>query len=242
MKKSILLLFFLYSLQSFSQDIYREESEENTTDQFPMFIGIYPSISIPVGAFSDNMNRIGLGGGFEFLVNIKQTQFYAGFASNIANYGNETLEFIDTDGFTLDWKTNSSLWDNHLLVQYEPLMKQEFQLYVQGKIGINHFFTVTKLVDEETGGENEVLERFVDGKSTTFSYGGSIGALIPLDKEWHFMLDLRASYLRGTNASYYSKLNNFTIVGDTLDAFDLQESTTNMLRFEVGVLFYIWAG
>ena len=66
--------------------------------------------------------------------------------------------------------------------------------------------------------------------------------MIPLDKDWHFMLDIRASYLRGTNASYYSKLNNFTIVGDTLDAFDLKESTTNMLRLEVGVLFYIWAG
>lgn len=225
----------------YGQETYREDLEENTVDQFPMFIGIYPSVSAPIGAFNKNMNRAGFGGGIEFLVNIKQTQFYAGFASNIANYGNETLEFVDSDGFTLDWKTNSSLWDNHLLIQYEPLMKKEFQLYVQGKIGMNHFFTVTKLVDEETEGGNEVLERFVDGKSTAFSYGGAIGALIPLDEDWNFMLDIRASYLRGTNASYYSKLNNFTILGDTLDAFDLQESTTDMLRLEVGVLAYLWA-
>ena len=237
MKKKLLFLFLLYSIQILAQ----EDFKENTGDQFPIFIGLYPSISAPIGAFDDNMNRAGFGGGIEFLVNIKQTQFYAGFASNIANYGNETFEFIDSDGFTLDWKTNSSLWDNHLLVQYEPRMKPEFQLYVQGKIGLNHFFTVTRLVDEETDGENEVLERFVDGQSTTFSYGASIGTLIPLDKDWHFMLDIRASYLKGANASYYSKLNNFTILGDTLDAFDLQESTTNMLRLEVGVLAYLWA-
>lgn len=242
MKKHLLFLFLLFSIQVLGQETYREDVEENTTDQYPMFIGIYPSLSAPIGAFNDNMNRAGLGGGFEFLINIKQSEFYAGIASNIANYGNETLDFVDNEGFNLVWKTNSSLWDSHLLVQYEPLMQKEFQLYVQGKMGLNHFFTVTKLVDEETGGENEVLERYVDGKSTRFSYGASVGALIPLDKEWHFMLDIRASYLRGANASYYSKLNNFTILGDTLDAFDLQESTTNILRIEVGVLAYLWAG
>jgi len=247
MKKKLLLFALIFcALQAFTQEGWKEdyrddykEEKDNKLDQYPIFAGIHPSFSVPLLDFKENMNRIGLGGGIEFLVNLNNSPFVAGIASTISNYGHESLGFIDPDGFELAWKTNSSLWDMHFLLQVEPPFGRNFQPYIQGKIGFNHFFTITRLVDETTGGDDGTLERIVDDNSWGLSYGGAIGGLFPLDQNWRYMLNARVSYLKGRGVSYYAKQDSFTIVGDSLDAFDLVDSAVDLLRLEVGVLVYI---
>ena len=234
------LLLFANSLLIAQSDY--NDSDDSNIDRYPIFLGLHPTVSIPIGNFGDNTNRVGLGGGFEFLINLNQTPFYMGIASTFSNLGHEAYDFVDPNGFELVWKTNSSLLDGHFLIQYEPPFKANFQPYLMAKIGVNHFFTISRLIDEVTGDENDILERYVDDNSTGLSYGGAIGTLIPLDKNWRAMLNIRASYLKGANASYYSKLADFTVAGDSLDAFDLMESDIDMIRLEVGVLVYLRGG
>lgn len=245
-RKLILILLFFSSFYSFAQeewdDDYSEEykeKKENALDQYPIFAGVYPSFSLPILDFRENMNHVGLGGGVEFLVNLNNSPFLAGVASTISNYGHESLAFIDPEGFELAWKTNSSLWDMHFLLQIEPPFGRNFQPYIQGKVGFNHFFTITRLVDETSGGDDGTLERIVDDNSWGLSYGGAIGGLFPLDDNWRYMLNARATYLKGRGVSYYAKQDTFTIVGDSLDAFDLVESSVDILRLELGVLVYL---
>jgi len=244
MKKKLLLLILVFcALQAYTQEEweedYREEYEEKKLDQYPIFAGIHPSFSIPLLDFQENMSRVGLGGGVEFLVNLNNSPFAAGIASTISNFGHESLSFVDNEGFELAWKTNSSLWDMHFLLQIEPPLGRKFQPYVQGKIGFNHFFTITRLVDETSGGDDGTLERLVDDNSWGLSFGGAVGGLFPLDNDWRYMLNARVSYLKGRGVSYYAKRETFTIVGDTLDAFDLMESAVDLVRLEVGVLVYL---
>jgi len=202
-----------------------------------MFIGASFQTLLPISTFGEKMNQPGYGGQLEFLVNLNQTPFYAGFASSIANFGNEVYDFTDAEGFDLKWKTNSSLWSTHLLLHVEPKMNIPFQPYVSGQLGFNHFFTVSRLVDPEI--DDNPLERFVDDNSWGVSYGGSAGFLIPLDKKWLTMLNLKGTYLRGSRSSYYSKLADVNVMEDSIEAFELQESVVDMIGLHIGVLVFI---
>ncbi|MFK7980912.1 MAG: hypothetical protein AB8G86_13085, partial [Saprospiraceae bacterium] len=137
----------------------------------------------------------------------------------------------------LKWKTNSSLFSSHLLLHVEPIMNLPFQPYVRGQLGFNHFFTVSRLVDPEI--DDNPLERYVDDKSWGVSYGGAVGFLIPLDKDWKAMLDIKGTYLRGSRSSYYSKLSGVDVMEDSIEAFELEESVVDMMGISVGVLFFI---
>lgn len=220
-----------------AQDNNREDVQESV-DAYPIFAGIYPALTIPLADYKSNVTNVGLGGGIEFLVNLNQSPFYVGLASSISNYGNETLNFLD-NGVELAWKTNTSFWDAHFVVQFEPPFKSNFQPYIMGKFGFNHLFTITRLVDTTSSSDDGTLQRDVDDQSWGLSYGGAVGALIPLDKNWLFMLNPRISYLKGSNVSYYAKQENFSLNGDTLGAFALSESTIDLLRIEVGILVYL---
>ena len=238
MKKTLLFLFLISSTLLLAQEEAQDLVEENTTDSYPIFLGLYPTIAIPIADFKTNMDRFGYGGNIEFLININQSPFLLGLSSSIFNFGNKKLDFVDNEGFELAWKTNSSLWDGHLVVQFEPLIDRNFQPYIMGKIGFQHFFTITRLIDKEFAEDNP-LERYIDDNSWGLSYGGALGLLVPLDKSWRVMLNARAAYLKGSEASYYAKLDSFSIQGDTLNAFERKESAVEMMQLSIGVLAYL---
>ena len=238
MKKTLLFLLLLSSILLSAQEEEQDFAEENTSDRFPIFLGIYPTLSIPLADFKTNMDKLGYGGNLEFLINMNQSPFLVGLSSSIFNFGNEKLDFVDNEGFELVWKTNSSLWDGHLVVQFEPLIEKNFQPYIMGKLGFQHFFTITRLVDKEFQDDNP-LERYVDDNSWGWSYGGAVGLLVPLDKGWRIMLNARAAYQKGSEATYYAKLDNYSVQGDTLNAFERKESAVDMLQVSIGVLAYL---
>lgn len=240
--KTYLLPFLLFccSFTLIAQAEYLEESEETETTpiKYPMFIGATFQTLLPQRTFGEKMTQPGYGGQLEFLINLNQSPFYAGFASSISNFGNEVFDFTDAEGFDLKWKTNSSLWSSHLTLHFEPTMKFFLQPYVSGQIGFNHFFTASRLVDPEA--DDNPLERYVDDNSWGLSYGGSFGLLIPLDKNWLYLLDIKATYLKGSNSSYYTKRkDNYTVMEDSIEAFDLEESLIEMVGLSVGVLIFI---
>lgn len=214
-----------------------QEEEPLQQSYSPLFLGGYFQTFLPQGDFKDKMGRPGYGGHLHFMVKVRDSPAYLGISTGIYNFGREVLEFVDNEGYELEWKTNSSLWNTHLTTRFEPPMDFYIQPYMEVKAGFDHFFTTTRLVDPEA--EDETLERYVDNKDWNFSYGGSAGILIPLDKEWHFMLDISASYLRGTNARFFAKKDNFTIDEDTIDAFELRQSAINMIGLQIGVLAFI---
>lgn len=217
---------------------WQDDDEETTPLKYPMFFGLSFQTLRPIGTFGETMTQPGYGGQLEYLVNLNQSPLYAGFVSAFHNFGSEAYDFIDPQGFNLTWKTNSVLWSSHLILRFEPKMVFPVQPYLSGQFGFNHFFTATRLIDPEI--DDNPLERFVDDKSWSSSYGGSLGVLIPFDKEWRNMLDLRVTYLKGGRSSFYTKKQEtFTIVDDSLDAFDLESSTVATLGLQIGVLFFI---
>ena len=94
MKKSILFLFLCCSFSILAQDDvdYIDEATESTPIKYPMFGGLSFQTLLPISTFGEKMNQPGYGGQLEFLVNLNQTPFYAGFTSSIANFGNEVYD------------------------------------------------------------------------------------------------------------------------------------------------------
>jgi len=174
MKKFIFLFLLCIgcSFSTLAQEDVEWTEEETTPIKYPMFIGASFQTLIPQSTFGEKMTQLGYGGQLEYLINLNQSPFYAGFATAIANFGNEIYDFIDPQGFDLQWKTNSLLWSSHLLLRYEPKITFPVQPYLSGQLGFNHFFTATRLVDPEA--DDNPLERFVDDKSWGLSYGGSL--------------------------------------------------------------------
>lgn len=232
-----MLLFVGAFIPMFGQEEWDEE-EESEPIKYPCFIGLTLQTLLPRSTFDEKMNGIGYGGKLEFLVNLNQTPWYVGFSSSFNNFGREVLEFQDAEGFDLKWKTNSQLWSSHFKVRFEPPTNFVVQPYLNGQVGFNHFYTASKLVDPEVE-EDRILERYVDDKAWGLSYGGSIGLLIPLDKQWLYMLDLRCTYLRGSDSSFYTKIDNVTVTEDTIEAFQLEEAPIDMMGLQIGVLIFL---
>jgi len=106
MKKSILLLLLWGSaLSMFAQEMEDFEATETVPIKYPMFGGLSFQTLLPISTFGEKMSQPGYGGQLEFLVNLNQSPFYAGFATSIANFGNEVYDF--TDAFITSFRTEN---------------------------------------------------------------------------------------------------------------------------------------
>lgn len=225
----LLLFLFIYTI-SFGQ---RNYNYRNNQDQF--FSSADFRIGIPLGQFRDNIgaNAEGLGGYTMF--RLKEMPFLVGVEGSWLTYAREVLR----DG-PFDWRTNSHIITGHAVIQFDPNVDLPIKPYVNGMLGFKNLYTKTRLIDVNAQ-SNKVIDRESNLKDWAFSYGAATGFYLRLGEGLPIVIDLRVTYLRGSNARYLSRNEDIDIqtVDNPIEAFEVKSGDTHMLIPQIGVVLVL---
>lgn len=232
----IWICFVFIALGLNAQDI---DSEENISRI------IMPEVFIsrlqPTGVFADNHSSggIGLEGGVHFQLDVSHP-YTLGILGSYHYFDSKSIEFVEKiEGIDIDLSENITTQILTVLGTfryYPPILDSEVKIYTDLYFGPKIFFATYRLTDLDGG--DYISEFNVEKSDVSMSYGLGLGLQIPL---WRFIhLNVKASYLPGVSASYYHKID--PEVADPLyaiDAFELKNSSTNSLFFNIGVSFFL---
>ena len=195
------------------------------------------SYMIPSGAFGDHITSNKIGFELAFLRQIDyEKPFFWGVSAgyfNIGHYNAVTQEIVDFTVYEFNSTTNSNLWGFDGKIRYYPnLNLGPLELYLEALIGFKWLYTFTRktLVYDEDNSSNAFNEGQI-----ALSYGFNAGIQAKLAQDIY--LSFKGGFYPGLSVPYYAlKKNNITIY-TTLDAFELKRSTTDIMRFDLGVTY-----
>lgn len=148
---------------------------------------------------------------------------------------NAELPFV-VDGESEDWDvtTNSQLLSLDLLARYYlPLRVSTLEFFSEFNVGGNLFFTTTAFSPPDVDEMGDT-----DWENTDFAmrYGVGMGCNYPVSDKIY--IQARIGYTAGLSAEYFTlKKETVQIVDSTIESFELQKSTTDVLKWDIGVTF-----
>ncbi len=216
--------------------VFVQSDELSAQSKVNLFEGSL-SYMIPSGAFSDNgiSNKVGFELAFLRQIGYEKPFFWgvsAGFF-NIGHYNAVTHEIVDFSVYEFNSTTNSNMWIFDGKVRYYPnLNLGPVELYVEATIGFKWLYTFTRKTlayddDNSSGAFNE--------GQLALSYGFNTGLQTKLAQ--NIYLNFKGGFYPGLSVPYYALVNNNRAIYTTLDAFELRRSTTDILRFDLGVTY-----
>ena len=166
-----------------------------------------------------------------------ESPLFAGFElgySNLQSYGT-TLPFI-VDGVTEDWnvETKSQILYLELSTRYYfPFKIYTLDFFSEFGLGTNILFTTTAFTPPNS---EEASETDTDKSSITLRYGAGLGFHLPIYDMIY--IQGRVHYAGGLSTRYYGLKDRIDpIVDSTIEAFELQKSTTDILKWDIGLTF-----
>jgi len=81
--------------------------------------------------------------------------------------------------------------------------------------------------------DQEASDSSIEKGSLSLTYGASGGINFPVNGQLY--LNFRANYLPGLSTSYYVRNDSNTLSFSTIELFDLKKSTTDIIRWDLGV-------
>ncbi|NBC65288.1 MAG: outer membrane beta-barrel protein [Bacteroidetes bacterium] len=228
----ILILFFGFSLNSYSQEI-----------QSQLDFGV----GIPQGDFRQQSDHIGGGlnfmGGYRFA----NSPVMLGLEFGFMNFGTDTREEALSStipDLRVEVENSYNLAHGDILLRLIAPPSQ-IRPYVDGLFGFNYFFTETVIRDRDDFFDEEKLSD-TNFEDTALSYGFGAGLQIrvwqnrrevtrsPEDIEPSSVyINLRGRYMFGREAEYLQKGSISTDNGRV--TYDVTQSTTNLLHIKIGV-------
>lgn len=199
------------------------------------------SIGNPVGEFGDNIEDPGFGGRIWGGVGPANSPVLVGADFGFLVYGRErrTEPFSTTiPDVTVEVVTTNNIVNGHLFFRLQP-PGGSFRPYVDGLVGFKYLFTDTRIRNE--GFDDEDIARSTNFDDAALSYGPGAGVQARIwgagadraEGPYGVYIDLGARYLFGTQAQYL-KEGSIRREGTNV-TFDVAESETNLLLFQIGV-------
>jgi hypothetical protein len=140
-------------------------------------------------------------------------------------------EVLDFDLVNFDYQTTSNLLGfNGKMRFYPDLNLGKLELYVEAQLGYKWFFTSTS---KTLTNDQEASDSSIEKGSLSLTYGASGGINFPVNGQLY--LNFRANYLPGLSTSYYVRNDSNTLSFSTIELFDLKKSTTDIIRWDLGV-------
>lgn len=145
------------------------------------------------------------------------------------------IDFV-VDGVTETWDVTSTsqfLTLEFLGRYYLPLKIDQLEFFSEFNFGGNLFFTTTIFTPPNADDSSDT-----EWEKSDFSlkYGIGLGCNYPVTD--NIYVHGRFSYIAGLSTSFYNlKEENITIQENTIEAFDLQKSTTDVFKWDIGVTF-----
>ncbi|MCZ2102439.1 MAG: hypothetical protein LC107_12990 [Chitinophagales bacterium] len=195
------------------------------------------SYLVPSGPFSKNITTNHLGFELGYLRQIDEDQpFFWGISAyyfNIGSFHAITTEVIDFGIYDFDSATNSNLIGLDGKFRYYPNINLgPIELYLEAMLGFKWLFTFTRkeLVDQADTSSGE----FDEGQ-IALSYGMNAGLQVKLSRDIY--LNGKGGYYPGLSVPYYALSDQGKSIYTTLDAFDRKRSTTDIIRFDLGITY-----
>lgn len=204
--------------------------------------GLYLSLAFPMGEFSDNVKKTGIGVNGEFFFLTPKKNMPVGMGVNLGYYlyGIERRSepwSLTIPDVRVDIERTNNLTNFHLVFLIAPEFGR-FRPYAEGLFGGNYFFTKSSVKSRYN---EEVIAEDVNFDDWAWSYGvgGGLTYLLsgdPNDNSNSIFLDFKARYLFGSEAEYL-KEGSIQIVNGNL-FYDISKSKTDLLSAHLGVRVY----
>ncbi len=203
-------------------------------------LGVTFDLGIPVQDFRENLDRLGYGGSVNFLLRIRESPLRVGLDVGYMGYENETYAFSSrVGGFWRDYRLQTSvgLLHGHLNMRYMLPLEGKVSPYLDGVAGFKYFIANSQLY-EVFGFEYYPVSGYTDQDDWALSYGITLGAEFRLFRSPQMAIDLRVSYLRGSQATYLVRRDPPpSSIDDPLDLYEERTSSTHMLVPRIGIQF-----
>lgn len=201
------------------------------------FAEINIALTQATGFFGNNIPK--LKGGFEigYLRQLKEeSPLFWGISIyyNQLNRSSATItEPLDFRIVDFDYKTTSNLLGLNGKMRFYPNVNLgKIQWYLEALLGYKWLFTnTTKTLTNDQDSSDTITEK----GSLSLSYGAATGINYPISNDAY--INLRVNYLPGLSVPYYVINLNNDIIESTIDRFDLKRSTTDIIRWDVGLTY-----
>jgi|GEM_PF-1296494 hypothetical protein len=193
--------------------------------------------------FNKNVEAAPMGVSFAGLYQIKDSQWRVGGELGVAMYAGEsyTDEVIINGGrYDLEVFEEDCFFTYQGVVRYTFFDEAIINPYAEAKIGGTSFFS-TIMVSGDEQQNSEIAEGYPDKTEfygTAFHTSFGAGLMITFGSNSDFGIDLSASYMPGSRASYRNMAASDAFLSD-LDEGTF-ESTTNQLNYRIGVFFLLY--
>lgn len=194
------------------------------------------TINKATGFFGKNIKNINIGieGGYLRQLKLDNPIFWgiSIYYFNLGKSGTYTIqEQLDLRLVNFDYSTESQLLGFNGKMRFYPAIHlAKAELYIESQLGYKWLYTTTtKIISDESNSSDTNIET----GNLSLTYGASMGLNYPITSSLY--LNLRGNYLPGLSKPYYApKLSN-QIQTSTLDLFELKRSTTDLIRWDIGV-------
>ena len=206
------------------------------------------NVGVPQAEFSDQLDRGGIGVGFNAGYQFANTPFMLGIDFGFMNFGvderEEPLSSTIPD-LTVRVKNSYNLLNGDIVLR---AMTKEAVVrpYLEGLFGFNYFFTQTTISERGFGNEDVLSDTNFEDFSLNYGFGGGTMFRVwrnnnessnPLEANpvQSVYINISARYLFGNEAEYLQEGSIATDNGTV--TYDISRSETDLLYLKLGVGF-----
>lgn len=220
-----------FTVQTYNDNDYNEAANIN-------FLNMGLGSMIPKNAFGQKLDKSLFNFNVSYFRQIKKYKpFFAGFEfayAQIDSY-NSDVPVTNDDGSISYWNENvtSNVMHFNLVGRYFlPVSVWRIEPFVEFNYGMQWFGTNSTLTDGDSeDSDSEYLKNDLVGK-----YGFASGFNFRVKDNYYGLF--RIGYDSGLSAYYYTLKDKFSLpLNYVIDAFSLQKTTTDVLKWDIGFTF-----
>ena len=221
-----------------TQTVEGSTGRNNTEEARVFMITLSAGGMQPMGAFKSKIHDMQAQFNLSAFGQMKaESPLFFGFElgySVLQDFGT-TLPFT-IDGIEEEWnvETNSQILYTELACRYYfPFKVYTVDFFSEFNLGTNILFTTTTFTppDPEEAGDTDTNKSAI-----TVRYGAGLGFHVPVYEMLY--LQGRVNYAAGLSTRFYALKDSVAPIQEsTIEAFELQKSTTDILKWDIGLTF-----
>ncbi len=248
MERTILMLVLLFPVLVFAQEeeqVYETDESEKLNAYF-VESSLHFSMGLPINQSKGSMES-GFGLGLNALLGKDGFPLSGGFDFGFHWHSQVNADAYFWNGYfdeLHDLKTTSYSITGDILIRGEPDLDFPVRPYADLFIGFNRLVTWSSIEGDSDYEDDPDLDNFDETYREqgdwTRAYGAAVGCKISVYEseypdEPKVYVNLRVAYRKGGAATYLARMDDYTIIDNTVEAYEERRSPTDMLMIQLGV-------
>jgi hypothetical protein len=226
----ILQLLFLSDELYAQNDNYDEEYDEQTYSAW-MFEGAF-SIFDPINTFGQNVEGSKAGFNLSLFKQAKPgSDVFIGLTGYYTQIGSDLQENFTSTNEPVDDLVSSNVLGFDIVFRYYPdLVFSILEPFAEATFGTRFYYSISKSYYPDF---DETLDYMTNELNSSLAYGFGFGTHVILSDSW--AINLKMNYQLANIAKYYVENGENNV--DPLTNFDLKNSSTDWIRYDIGASF-----